>query len=166
MREIKAFFQDTDNLCILHYNMDMDTSGWCSLEQTAVEKVKKAYQHLQHPVFAESTGLCIEGTSVFPGALTKEFLQAGGEAAILALAKDKTVTAETVIAYHNGSDIQVFRGQITGTVQPTSPGDTGGFGWDSLFIPDTATIPFSQMDMATKARYSMRTLALQQILPK
>jgi hypothetical protein len=56
------------------------------------------------------------------------------------------------------ADPIVFTGRCTGTiVQPT---EGGGFGWDSIFVPDGQTEPFSRMETEKKCELSHRSKAV------
>lgn len=160
MREIKQHFHADNDLCLLQCkHMELPPDSLYSLQASATRKVELAYASLRRPVIAESTGLLIRGG--FPGARTKEVMKAIEKRGLLALAGDRRVCAETVIAYHDGQRVYTFSGLTSGKLVPELDGL--GWDWDTIFVPDSASVPFSQMSAKEKAYYSMRIDALTQL---
>jgi XTP/dITP diphosphohydrolase len=67
-----------------------------------------------------------------------------------------------VLAWPDGH-VEVFVGQIDGTIAPTMRG-TGGFGYDPIFIPDGHAKTFAEMGAQEKIAISHRTRAVRAML--
>ena len=150
---------------VLHARVDLLEIQSLSPAEVVVRKVRDAYDKLGNvPVLVEDTGLSIEAWNGLPGALIKWFLKSVGPSGICEMLKQfpsTRATAETAIAVCDG-EVYVFSGKVSGCIAAKPMGE-GGFGWDSIFIPDGATRTFSQMEPQEKDAYSMRRLALEQL---
>ena len=129
------------------------------------EKALAAHALADRPVLVEDTGLYITALSGLPGALVKWFLATVGPAGICAMLPDdapRAAVARTAVALHDGSDVTVLTGEVTGQIV-SSPRGTLGFGWDSIFLPDGASGTFAEISQDEKNRFSMRRAALEQV---
>lgn len=74
--------------------------------------------------------------------------------------EDKSATAVCTLAFCPSphADPVVFTGRCTGTI--IEPVEGRGFGWDSIFVPDGQTEPFSCMTTETKCELSHRSKAV------
>jgi non-canonical purine NTP pyrophosphatase (RdgB/HAM1 family) len=112
------------------------------------------------PVLVEDTGLAFDAWDGLPGALVKWFVGSVGVDGICRMLDgfaSRAATATTVVAVYDGT-LRTFEGSVRGHVAPR-PAGSGGFGWDSIFIPDGAERTYAEMDAAEKDRHSMRPLA-------
>lgn len=112
---------------------------------------------MQQPVLVETTGLVFKGD--FPGAQTKEVLQAIGLNSFCDMVQDEAVTAKTVLAYCDGLGCQLFEGAVEGAV--VKVGKPYGFGWDCIFRPKGSPRTFAMLPAEQK---TMRTQALQEFV--
>ena len=83
---------------------------------------------------------------------------------ILAAYEDKSAKAVCTLAYIPSphADPVLFTGICEGHIVAPSATGQYGFGWDSIFVPNEYTQPFSQLDMAMKNVVSHRGRAVRQ----
>ncbi len=125
------------------------------------DKARTAYARLSRPVVVEDSGLEIHAWERFPGALVKWMERTAGVERIARMLDpfpDRSATATCVVAYFDGAELFCARGAVTGSIAPR-PRGTGGFGWDSLFVPEGAILTFAEMPPAEKDRVSHRRRA-------
>jgi XTP/dITP diphosphohydrolase len=125
-------------------------------------KAEEAYALLGTPVLVDDTGLSIEAWNGLPGALVSWFLDSVGTAGILSMAVGLTSRQATAIAalgYADAGGVQIFTGSVKGSLAIETRGQ-GGFGYDSIFIPDSGQITYAEMNAAEKNRISHRRLAV------
>jgi non-canonical purine NTP pyrophosphatase (RdgB/HAM1 family) len=118
-----------------------------------------------HPVLVEDTGLFIEAWNGLPGALIRWFEERVGPVGICKMLdgfSDRQATAQTVLGLFDGR-LRTYSGQVTGVLASQPRGDAG-FGFDSIFIPEGSTLTFAEMGPKAKDRYSMRRIALDQLM--
>ena len=129
------------------------------------EKAMAAFALAGRPVLVEDTGLYITALEGLPGALVKWFLATVGPAGIcemLPVDAPRTAIARTAVALHDGSNVTVLTGEVTGQIV-ASPRGSQGFGWDPIFLPDGASGTFAELSLEEKNRFSMRRAALEQV---
>jgi len=126
-------------------------------------KVADAYAKLGSPVLVDDTGLRIAEWNGLPGALVSWFLQSVGPRGILTMAsgiRDRRATVTTALGYADADGIQVFTGSLEGTLTTEIRG-SGGFGYDSIFLPDGGDKTFAEMTGAEKNEVSHRRRAVE-----
>jgi XTP/dITP diphosphohydrolase len=142
--------------------MELDEIQSTNVEDVSIHKAHQAYEILKQPVIVEDTGLYIEDINGFPGALIKFYMRDIGCAGICSYHQLSKARAETVISYHDGNIIRVFKGEIKGSISTKPLGDNG-FGWDTIFIPEGHSKTFAQMTTDEKNAISMRHIALNKL---
>jgi inosine triphosphate pyrophosphatase len=60
-----------------------------------------------------------------------------------------------------GKDLKIFQGQVEGQI--VEPRGSGGFGWDSLFLPQGHNQTYAEMSQDLKNAISDRFLAVNQL---
>ncbi len=143
--------------------MDLDLIEPQALDPADVVewKAREAFGRLGRPVIVEDSGLAIHAWGDFPGALVKWIEKSAGletMARMLDAFPDRSATATCVVAHFDGQRVVAGRGEVTGTIA-VSPRGSGGFGWDSLFIPTGAARTFAEMTGEEKDRVSHRRRA-------
>lgn len=105
---------------------------------------------------------CLRDTKQFYLTKPPSLLFQKGLYNILAAYPDKSATAVCTLAFspEKHADPILFTGVCRGRIVPPEPGR--GFGWDSIFIPDQADRPFSQMTLEEKNALSHRGAAVRQ----
>lgn len=128
------------------------------------DKVLKAFDAIGRPVLVEHTGLSIEYLNGLPGGLTQIFwdnLLADKVCELFGSAGRDKVIAKTTLAYCDGKKVQIFHGEIQGSIAP-APRGPQDFQWDCVFVPEGHTKTFAEMG-AQKNEISMRRIALDQL---
>ncbi len=131
---------------------------------TVVEhKAADAYAKLwpRNPVLVDDTGLAVNVWNGLPGALIAWFLDSVGTQGLLAMAAgvaDRSATATTALGYADATGVRVFTGTVRGTLT-TEPRGSGGFGYDTIFVPAGGAQTFAEMSSEEKNTISHRRLA-------
>lgn len=128
-------------------------------------KVEHAYAKLHSPVLVDDTGLALAAWNGLPGALVAWFLATVGAQGILDMAagfEDRNATVTTALGYADASGIRVFTGTLQGALTTERRGD-GGFGYDSIFVPDGSELTFAEMPSEQKNAISHRRLAVDEL---
>lgn len=129
--------------------------------EVVAAKSREAYARLSRPVLVEDSGLAILAWGGFPGALVKWLETSAGIEAIPKMLEsfpDRSATATCAIAYYDGAGIIAARGESVGSIAP-QPRGSGGFGWDSIFLPRGSLRTFAEMSGEEKDRCSHRRRA-------
>jgi non-canonical purine NTP pyrophosphatase (RdgB/HAM1 family) len=137
-------------------------------EQVVEAKAREAYSRLGRPVIVEDSGLSIGVWGGFPGALVKWLEKSAGLEAIARMLDafpDRSAAAICVVAYFDGERLVTGRGEVAGTIAD-SPRGGGGFGWDSLFLPDGSDRTFAEMTGEEKDSVSHRRRAWEALAGK
>lgn len=125
------------------------------------QKARSAYAMLSRPVLVEDSALAIPAWGGFPGALVKWLEKSAGVPALprmLDAFADRSATAICAIAYCDGGEIVTARGEARGSIA-AAPRGSGGFGWDSVFVPEGGERTFAEMAPEEKDRVSHRRRA-------
>ena len=143
--------------------LSLDLPEVQALEPSGVveAKARAAYAELARPVLVEDSGLAIQAWGGFPGALVKWLEQSAGVAAIprmLDAFPDRSATALCAIACFDGRELIAAGGHVRGSIA-ASPRGSGGFGWDSIFLPEGSGRTFAEMSGEEKDRHSHRRRA-------
>jgi len=138
-----------------------------SLDPMAVvdAKARSAFAMLGRPVVVEDSGLEIHAWNRFPGALIKWLEKTAGVeslARMLDAFGQREATATCAVAYFDGSRLTAARGESAGSIAP-APRGQGGFGWDSVFIPEGSSRTFAEMSGAEKDHVSHRRRAWEKL---
>ncbi|MDO8654893.1 MAG: RdgB/HAM1 family non-canonical purine NTP pyrophosphatase [bacterium] len=135
------------------------------VETVVREKAEDAFHKTGKFVLVEDTSLEFAAWNGLPGALIKWFLGTVGNDGILRMLTgeaNRKATAKTVVGFFDGTRVRMFIGSVSGTIPEVVRG-TGGFGWDSIFVPDGHDKSFAEMTPAEKNTISMRKLALERM---
>ena len=124
-------------------------------------KVESAWEQLQRPVLVEDSGLEIVAWGGFPGALVKWVEKTAGVEGIARMLDpfpDRSARAVCAIACFDGEKLWTAGGATGGSIAP-GPRGAGGFGWDSVFVPNGSVRTFAEMAPAEKDAVSHRSRA-------
>jgi len=149
---------------VSHQKLDIEEIQSLDLRTVATEKARAAYAQLGSPVLVEDVGLTFHALGALPGPLIKWFLEELGNDGLVKLLDqqtDRSCTAAVCYALCDETGVQVFEGQVPGTVADTPRGT--GFGWGPIFIPDGYTETWGEMNQADRMKTSMRRIALTQL---
>lgn len=129
------------------------------------EKAEDAFRKTGKFVLVEDTALEFRAWNGLPGALIKWFLETVGNEGLLKMltgVENRRAVAKTAVGFFDGNKAHVFVGEIEGMISETIRG-SGGFGWDSIFIPDGFNKSFAEMTSEEKNAVSMRRRALERM---
>jgi XTP/dITP diphosphohydrolase len=189
LEEVSKILPSTCRLLTLRqigFTDEIDETGQ-SLEDNSLLKARAVWDYLQtHPqtetidgVFADDTGLEIPVLHNQPGVRTArwagdEHNDAANRQKALRLLQDKddrSARFRTVITLitakdNTGSETSPIAAQVEGRVEGRMAEEErgeGGFGYDSLFIPDGYEKTFAELPAETKNSISHRARAVQQL---
>lgn len=138
-----------------------------TLEGNALKKARAWNEHTGRAALADDTGLEVEALDGRPGVYSARY--AGADAtdrdnrrrllADLEGEAVRTARFRTVVAFVDGDTEQRFEGICAGHIIEEERG-TGGFGYDSVFVPDGETRTFAELSAGEKNRISHRGKAL------
>ncbi|NOZ89276.1 MAG: RdgB/HAM1 family non-canonical purine NTP pyrophosphatase, partial [Crenarchaeota archaeon] len=124
-----------------------------------------AYALTGTPVAVEDAGLFVDALSGFPGPYSSYVYKTIGVHGILRLLEGEENRAArfvSVIAYAGPWGVQLFRGEVKGSIA-AEPRGSGGFGFDPIFIPEGADKTFAEMNIEEKNMYSHRARAARKL---
>lgn len=134
------------------------------LREVIVDKVEKAFAHVQRPLIVDDTGIFFVGYHHFPGAYSRFAFQALGFDGLFRLVNEgQQAYFKSLIAFKAARNVSpkifqgICRGRLTkklhGRRKPHMP-------YDNFFIPDGDQRTFAQMSIADKQRYDHRSKAV------
>lgn len=134
-------------------------------EAIAKNKAIQGAQLAGGPCVVEDSSLQFQALGGMPGPYIKWFqasLGSEGLHKILYAYEDKTAIAVCTLAFCPAphDDPVIFTGTTKGRI--VAPVEGRGFGWDSIFVPDGETEPFSCMSLEKKNSLSHRGKAVRQ----
>jgi XTP/dITP diphosphohydrolase len=154
-----------DSIKVTFKKMELKEIQSDSLLEVAENKVLQAFKIGQKEVFVEDAGLFIQALNDFPGVYSSYVNKTIGNVGIIDLLANKVnrnASFKSIIAFHDGSKIESFVGEIKGKISFEST--NGGWGFDPIFVPDNTGLTFGQMDLKTKNKMSHRKIALDKFL--
>jgi XTP/dITP diphosphohydrolase len=129
----------------------------------AEHAAKNAYAKWRRPLFVEDTGLFVASLKGFPGPYASFVARTLGPQSVLRLlgrsAKREAVFVTAVAFTEDGVRVKMFSGTLDGVV-PKEPRGTGGFGFDSVFVPRGEVRTLAEMTPEEKSTLSHRSMAL------
>jgi XTP/dITP diphosphohydrolase len=139
-----------------------------TLEGNALLKARFVKEKYGYDCFSEDTGLEVATLDGAPGVHTARYAgEHKNSADNIALLlknlsgeKNRRAQFRTVIALIRGDREDLFTGVCTGMIAEETRG-TGGFGYDSAFIPDGYEQTFAELGEAVKNQISHRAKATQ-----
>ncbi len=143
--------------------LDLDLPEPQALDPSEIveAKARAAYAAIARPVLVEDSGLGIGAWGGFPGALVKWLEKSAGVGAIPRMLDpfgDRGATAICAIGYCDGGEVLTARGETRGAIA-SAPRGAGGFGWDTIFVPEGEDRTFAEMAPEEKDRISHRRRA-------
>ncbi len=142
-----------------------------TLEENAKEKARVIYEITKQNCFSEDTGLEVEALNGEPGVKSARYagddknVAANIDKLLLKMQQKQTRNAQfkTVISLIVNHEFYLFTGVCKGVIAKQQSGD-GGFGYDSVFIPDGSNKTFAQMTVKEKNTFSHRRKATDQLI--
>ncbi|NLO23784.1 MAG: RdgB/HAM1 family non-canonical purine NTP pyrophosphatase [Fibrobacter sp.] len=148
-----------------------------TFKENASLKAKAVAQYIKHKgiqatVIADDSGLEVESLGGAPGVFSARYagdMATDKENYELLLSRikgapNKRARFVCVLAVQQSSgEIHYFEGSVQGHIHDAPLGEQG-FGYDPVFIPETQTKTFAQMDLKEKQKWSHRAQAMQEFL--
>lgn len=163
LKEWQAMMPDTIQL----ESVDVDLPEIQSDDATEIvtDKAKRAYEIVGKPVVVEDVEAGLEKLNGLPGPLIKFFNAKLGKDALYKLAgkEGEKATVACTIAYYDGNETLVVRGEVNGTVVAPR-GDA--FGFDIVFVPEGETQTYAEMGPEKKNKISHRSEAIRKFVGK
>ncbi|HVF51549.1 MAG TPA: non-canonical purine NTP pyrophosphatase [Pyrinomonadaceae bacterium] len=124
----------------LHETLDLD------INVVVRGKAIEAYRHLGVPCVVEHSGLFMEALKKLPGVMGRMIWDAIGDRIcdFLRAGDSREATAISVLAYCDGKQIRMHRGETRGHIAEQERGSEG-FNWDSIFIPEGSDQTYAEM---------------------
>jgi len=144
---------------------ELDELQTISVEEVIRHKAEEASKKIQSPFLVEDSGLVFDAWNGMPGALVKWFEKSVGNEGILKMLsseKNRKATAQCFIAFHDGTSLQIVKGEINGHISETVRGNSG-FGWDQIFMPEGHERTFAEMSPEEKNSMSHRKRAFENL---
>lgn len=133
------YFARMTKMDIPHMSFDVDEIQSTSLSEIVEHKARQAYKLAKCPIIVEDTKLSFRAMGALPGPLIKWFFQELGDEGLCALLDnydDRTAFAGAVIAYFDGTNLEIFERELIGSISDKPSKNNTGFGWNTIFIPD------------------------------
>jgi XTP/dITP diphosphohydrolase len=141
-----------------------------TLKKNAIQKMRQIAIPYDVDALADDTGLEVEALNGAPGVYSARY--AGENAAYkdnvekllseLQDVENRKAQFKTVMALSLGDEEFIVEGVIKGAIT-TEPKGEGGFGYDSVFVPEGYTQTFAEMGDEQKNKISHRAIALQKL---
>jgi len=121
------------------------------------------------PALADDTGLEVDALGGEPGVVSARWAGEGcspadNRALLLKRldgSRNRSAQFRTVLAFTDRTGTRYFEGRCRGTILGEERG-AGGFGYDSLFLPEGSDLSFAQLPVEAKNRMSHRGCAIRQ----
>ncbi|GMQ82080.1 MAG: RdgB/HAM1 family non-canonical purine NTP pyrophosphatase [Rhodothermia bacterium] len=139
-----------------------------TLEGNALKKAREIADFTGLPTVADDTGLEVDALNGRPGVLSARYAgpdsNSDANRALLLSELDgieeRTARFTTVAAFVDDDEVHLFEGTCEGVIAVAERGE-GGFGYDSIFIPETDTRTFAEMSADEKNLVSHRSKAFE-----
>ena len=132
-----------------------------NLNDIAKQKAINAYELVQKPVIIEDDGLFIDPLNGFPGPYSSYVYDTIGNKGIMKVLENSQVRDAkfvSIIAYcDNDHNVKLFESSIPGKISSTI--ETGGWGYDPIFIPAGESKTYA--NVADKDKFSHRAASLE-----
>lgn len=142
-----------------------------TIEGNAYQKANYIYGHYHVDCFADDTGLEVEALNGAPGVYSARYAgpQHNSKDNIRKLLTDmqdienRTAQFRTAIVLILDGKMHLFEGTIKGTIIRSERG-SGGFGYDSVFVPDGFEKTFAELGEEIKNKISHRAIATKKLV--
>lgn len=141
-----------------------------TLDGNALQKARYVFERTGLDCFADDTGLEVAALGGAPGVHSARYATDGHDHAAnralllknLAGVADRSARFRTVIALIQDGEERFCEGEVRGTIATEERGE-GGFGYDSLFIPEGYEETFAEMPADLKNSMSHRGRAVEKL---
>lgn len=141
-----------------------------TIRENAIEKAVVVKRITGMDCFSEDTGLEVTALNGEPGVKSARYAGENRDfdanidklLSNLGQATDRTARFVTIVCLIRNGERYIFEGECKGAIIAARKG-TGGFGYDSIFVPDGDTRTFAEMNMEEKNKYSHRKKAIDKL---
>ncbi len=136
-----------------------------TVEEVTRYKLEAARTKGYHRLIVEDVSLGFDELGNFPGPYVRWLLEAAGGTGLAVMAyalRNRTARAQCCVAYWNGLEGKMFRGECAGEILVEPRGDQK-FGWDAWFQPQGSDKTFAEMTDAEKDAVSHRGKAYREL---
>ena len=142
-----------------------------TFEENALEKAQFVFDNYKFPCFADDSGLVVDVLAGAPGVFSARYAgvhgndMANNELLLKNLEgiTNRKARYEVVIALVMNGFSKTFKGTVEGKIL-TQPQGIGGFGYDSLFVPDGYDLSFAELSLEIKNQMSHRGRAVRSLV--
>lgn len=170
LSEAKAILNDKVEICSLKEIgcFDEIAETGVTLNENAEIKANYVFSLFNCDTFADDTGLEVESLNGAPGVYSARYAGEDGNSAKniekllfdLKGKKNRNAQFRTVIALIENGEKHFFEGIIKGKIIEKQKGN-GGFGYDSVFVPEGYDKTFAELPIEIKNSISHRARAMQ-----
>jgi inosine triphosphate pyrophosphatase len=135
--------------------------------EIALEKCKEAYAYTNGITVVDDTSFSVDCMNGLPGAYIRDFFLKLGNNGFYRICKsfgeegNITATEECYIAIcKDGQDVNVFSGEIRGSIVPPDNSEADEYNWNYFFITDGSKDTYGRMSLEEKCKNSARKLAI------
>ena len=157
----------TINIEVIQKNLGYPEIQSDSLEDVACFGVTHIQKQLNKPFILEDAGLFIETLDGFPGVFSAYVFHTIACKGILKLMEktdNRKAIFKSVFAYGRpNKKPKIFIGECEGTISLNEAGNQG-FGYDPIFIPESETKTFAEMETVEKNSFSHRGKSLEKLI--
>ncbi len=171
-REFPGRFEIFTPTDVLNKSIDIEETG-CTLEENAFLKSSEFYSLTKIPSISDDTGLEIDAMKGEPGVNSARYSGEHGNDAenrkkVLNLLNGipeerRTARFRTVICYIDEGKAEYIEGICSGKIIDEERG-ANGFGYDSIFVPDSFDKTFAEMSPEEKNLLSHRGKAVRNLV--
>lgn len=144
-----------------------------TLEGNALIKARYVYDKYQISCFADDSGLLVDALNGEPGVYSARYSGKDHDSfkniskllsKLNGIEEERrTARFQTVIAFIDSKGEHLFNGEILGKITTECRGE-GGFGYDSVFVPDGYSKTFAEMTFEDKNKISHRAKAVNKFI--
>jgi len=147
-----------------HIKVELDEIQSLDLKEVVKHKMLQAYAKVGRPVLVEDVALEFTVLGRLPGTLIRWFLEELLPEGVCRLLdnKERTATARCVFGYYDAEEERYFEGSLRGSV-PQKPAGKGGYGWDSIFIPEGYSVTRAELSEADDCATYLKIKPLEQV---
>jgi non-canonical purine NTP pyrophosphatase (RdgB/HAM1 family) len=149
---------------VAHQKVDQEELQSLDLCKIVEHKVRQAYNLLKTPVIVEDVSLEFTAFGRLPGTFIKFFLDELSDEGLCGMltGRDRGAVARCTYGYYDGQQLELFEGSMPGSIAEHPAGE-GGFGWDTIFVPEGYTITRAQMNESDYKTVYLQIKPLEQL---
>lgn len=143
-------------------DVQVNESDFETLEESAEDKARKAFQILKKPIIVEDTGVYFQAYNNFPGLYPKRMYLSLGFNGLLKLLEGENRKAyfKTCISYYDGFRMKTFSGKLQGKMaERVHDADKDVLPYEKIFMPKGHKVTLSAISRGEKNTFSHRGIA-------